>query len=403
MQQILKRLELIKTAISIEDEEIIELQVLKLQKLEADAKVEAILEQIAQKDYSSVIQNIEAYLKECSGLVVYEDKEVQGLRLELKALERKLQELTLRRDEHLSKIHDFNLQYHLRLGEIIQKILALKESLLERKVEEKREAFEEIKETYQEEKRVFNEQKQKVSKLERELESMDEFDPYYDELYAQLKEEREILLEEEEKLETLRKKAREAKEAYEEDEATKAYREAQEDFRSFHHSYEEAKEEKQFDLSKEELAELKRIYRKASRLCHPDLVRAELQEQAHAMMQQLNDAYNKHDLKTVKEMLLHLESGRGFDIVSDTITDKRVLKEKIVDVRARIVEMEAEIAQIEEDEVFQILQEYDDIADYLDGVEAELQEEYARLCEEEKQVAPKDPMIEDEAYWDVPF
>ena len=153
MQQILKRLELIKTAISIEDEEIIELQVLKLQSLETDTKVAEILNNITQKEYSSVMQQIENYLAQYSGLVMHEDKELQGLRLELKALEHKLQELSLKRDEHLSKIHDFNLQYHLRLGEVIQNILQLKESLLKSATQEKKEAFENLKEAHKEKKK----------------------------------------------------------------------------------------------------------------------------------------------------------------------------------------------------------------------------------------------------------
>ena len=404
MQQILKRLELIKTAISIEDEEIIDLQVLKLQKLEIDAQVAEILAKITQKDYSSVMQKIEDYLEQCSGLVVYEDKELQGLRLELKALERKLQELSAERDEYLGEIHDFNLQYHLRLGKVIQNILQLKESLLQSAMQEKKEAFEKLNEAYQEKKKAFDEQKQKVNNLENELENMDEFDEGYDELYEELKEYREALAEEEERLNETRKETKKAKETYEEDDATKEYEEAKEDSESFNKEYEEAKDEEQIDISEEEKKELKIVYRKASRLCHPDLVSEELKEQAHAMMQKLNDAYNKHDLKAVKEMLVLLESGRGFDIASDSINNTKQLKEKIVDVRVHIQETEEELDEIEEDEVFKILQEYDDVDEYLDAMKEELQKEYARLCDkEEEQVTQTHEVLDEDEYWDTAF
>lgn len=54
MQQILKRFELIKTSIVIEDEEIIELQVAKLSSMDVDDEVKKILQKIADCDYGSV-------------------------------------------------------------------------------------------------------------------------------------------------------------------------------------------------------------------------------------------------------------------------------------------------------------------------------------------------------------
>jgi len=77
--------------------------------MSCDDEVEGILNKIANKDYGHVILDIEAYVQKFSGLVVYEDKELQGLRLELKALERKLQELSSEKNEYLNDIDDFNI------------------------------------------------------------------------------------------------------------------------------------------------------------------------------------------------------------------------------------------------------------------------------------------------------
>ena len=46
-------------------------------------------------------------------------------------------------------------------------------------------------------------------------------------------------------------------------------------------------------------------------------------------MQQLNDAYAKQDIKEVQKILVSLESGSGFELTSDSITDKELLKAKI--------------------------------------------------------------------------
>ena len=70
MKEILKRLELIKTAIAIEDEEIIELQVMKFGSMVYDTEVEGILARIEAKDYGMVVLEIESYLQRFAGMVV---------------------------------------------------------------------------------------------------------------------------------------------------------------------------------------------------------------------------------------------------------------------------------------------------------------------------------------------
>ena len=58
MTQILKRLEIIKSSIAIEDEEVIELQVMKLQKLEIDDEVKAIVVNLEAMNYAKAMNKI---------------------------------------------------------------------------------------------------------------------------------------------------------------------------------------------------------------------------------------------------------------------------------------------------------------------------------------------------------
>ena len=384
MQKILKRLELIKTAITIEDEEIIELQVIKLNSMEYDVEIESILNRIEDKDYGNVVLEIESYLQKYSGMVIYEDKELQGLRLELKALERKLQALSSIKNEYLNDINEFNVQYHLRLGDVIQKILNLKEELLHEAVQEKKDTFEELKDEYETLKEEYKDIKSQKDAKEQELKEKDEFDDGYDELYEELQGLKDELNEKEQEVNEKRKETKQAKEEYEEDEVTQEYEEVKQDSEEFSKEYEEVKQEERFELNDDEKQELKKLFRQASRLCHPDLVIDELKEQAHDIMQQLNEAYGKHDIQAVKEILISLESGKGFDVASDTITDKDLLRSKIVDVRDMIDQNEVEIETIKEDEIVQILNEYDDVEDYFSTLEEELESEYDRLKNRDK-------------------
>lgn len=379
MQKILKRLELIKTAISLEDEEIIELQVMKLSSVEDNEALAHILDRIESKDYGAVVLAIEAYLERFAGMVVYEDREVQGLRLELKVLEKKLQELSGLKSEYLNDIEGFNIRYHLRFGELIQKILRRKEEILAEAIRVKKEAFEAIKEEYQTLKEGYENLKSQKEAKEQELDALDEFDDGYDEKYEAFRAFKEALDEKEQELNEKRKETKQAKDEYEEDEVTQEYEEVKKDSDEFHKEYEEIKKEERVEINEQERAELKKLYRKASRLCHPDLVSQELIEQATQMMKALNNAYAKQDINAVREILISLENGRGFDVASDTIQDKTLLKEKIVEVREMINENEEEIERIKEDEIMEILNENEDIEVYFDKVEEQLKAEYERL------------------------
>ena len=130
MTQILKRLEIIKSSIAIEDEEVIELQVMKLQKLDIDDDIKAIVTHLEAMNYAKAMKDIEVYLTRYSGVVKYVDSEVQGLKLELKSLESKIQKLVEQKTEYLNDIEEFNREYNLHLGELIKDILNLKKEIL---------------------------------------------------------------------------------------------------------------------------------------------------------------------------------------------------------------------------------------------------------------------------------
>jgi len=148
MNQIIKRLEIIKAAISIDEEEIIELQVMKLSKLKCEDKVLNILKMINKKNYVRVIIEIESYLKKYSEITVFEDSEFQTLLLELKALETKLENISNAKDEYLNSIREFNIEYYLHLGPILNEILKLEEMLIQIKLDKMKAANQTFKEGY---------------------------------------------------------------------------------------------------------------------------------------------------------------------------------------------------------------------------------------------------------------
>jgi len=120
---ILKRLDIIKNAVAMEEDDLIAMQLAKLKQLELDEKVLHIIALIEAHQFQDIIQLIEQYKHDSSGLTVFEDSQVQGLKLELKVLENRLNELSDCQAELERQINEFNSEYMLRLGGLIEEIL----------------------------------------------------------------------------------------------------------------------------------------------------------------------------------------------------------------------------------------------------------------------------------------
>ena len=389
MQQILKRLELIKNSIAIEDEDIIELQVRILSSMDIDDEVKKILQKIADYDYSSVVADIKNYITKYSGIIVYEDEELQALKFEIKNLESRLQELSEQKNEYINTISEFNTQYNLALGDIIQKILYVKQEILYIEAIGKNDAYQRRKERYEKVKHEYEKLKREFDKILKCLRSKDVLDDDYDELYEEYKKVREKLKNKEDELSSEKERFEKVESELEDDPIWKEYRKTKEDYEDFSEEHEEIINEVRYELSDEELAELKRVYRKASKLCHPDIVADDLKEHAQEIMQQLNEAYHRKDLKAVKDILFNLESGNGFTKSSDVITDKELLKAKIAVMKERIKEVSAEIEEIKQDEVFKLIQEIGDWSEYFERLKAQLKDEYRRLKEKRDKLRGK--------------
>lgn len=386
MQQILKRLEIIKSSISLEDEEIIQLQVSRIQSGKYDAAVADILSKLLENDFANAVKAIDAYINSHTGLMPYEDKEIQGLRLELKVLERKLQNLTEKKNDYASDIDDFNREYSLNLGEIIQQILSLREELLHYQIFEKEKAFQAKKEKFAKAKEEVKKAKKQAVEIEEELEGLDELSEEYDELYGKYENLKEDLNRKEETLKEKRKETKQAKEDLESDSANTEYQEAKEDAETFEKEYEKVVSEDIKDLDESQLKELKKVFRQACRLCHPDIVAEELKQQAHHVMSELNIAYKKKDLDKVKEILLSLQSGEKFEVASDTIQDRGLLERKITNTKKKIDALEAEINELIASDDFNTISNINDKTEYFAEIRNQLEEELDRLKEELNQL-----------------
>jgi len=381
MKQILKRLELIKTSIEIYDEEIVELQVMKLQKLSIDKTVQEIVKKLQNSEYGLAFQKITEYLKKHNSVAIFIDGEVEALKLELKALESNLQSLSEKKQESLQEIEEFNILYSIKLGKLINTILRLQKQKLQNEINRKKEQLEDDIQKFTETKEAVEEMEDTLRQLNEILENMDKDDEGYDEIkakYEKLQEELETL---QKKLSEQEEELKKAKEELEDDPLYDEYKQAKANHEEFQENYENIKEKHKdsFELSKEEIQELKALWKKASRLCHPDIVADELKEQANKIMQQLNESYSKKDIKALKQIYESLKDGTVFELSSDKIDDTKVLKAKIEELKLTIAKTKQELEEIQKDETYKTIQLIDDFDEYFNGLRSKLEDELQEL------------------------
>jgi len=276
---------------------------------------------------------------------------IQKKKQELKFLEKKYQDLVYKRDELLREIEEFNNEYNLKFSSLLDEILALKEENIYKKIElyklkkEKLLKDENILKKLEEKKYKI---KAKIDKIKHNIKlnnatdkdeiELKELEIALDEVNAQIefinKEKNLLQREDFEKL----------KEELDEVKADK------EEF------YEEIKEAKKIEqLNEQQKIELKKIYRKISKLIHPDVVDENHKEEASDIMAKVNELYKLHKINDLKNILFEIEH-KNFIFNSDMIDEEEILQKEIYNMKDKIVEVQKEIDEIQANEIFEIIE-----------------------------------------------
>jgi hypothetical protein len=292
MAKVIKRLELIKSLIALEEESEINAQIVKLEQLALTSALKSIVIMLREKAYSKAVTEIATFINQHNQVIFFSDPEIEGLKLEAKVLETEVNQLSDEKVELEKLIHEFGVRHNNELGELILKILRFKKS-----------------------------------------------------------------------------KAK----------GTTKEAEAEKDYNDYSKEYEITKNEKINELTEDEQKELKQKYRKASKLCHPDLVSEEQKELADKLFTELNAAYNRNDLQKVREILENLERGDFFVNKSDAINEKQLLKTEIEKLRLHIKELKEQVLVIKESEAFMTISSISDWDTYFKEAKQKLAEQVKEL------------------------
>lgn len=397
LQTLIKRLEIIRAAMSLADEDLIAQQLPALRAVlpqldgAAGETLAAIIAALAGGHYPQAMRLINRFLTAQAALVVSEDAELVALRLELAALERQITAETLERDEIQALLERFNRDFLLHCGPTLAEILTAQEQIARLQLE----------------KALHAQRRQRQEKRDAGYQEEAETDYRY---HPEMNEEDfpRMEAEDEEQAERAEESADEWAEtlaAYdawcdwlEEQEAlANAAAEDDPDLENARRTYEETKQQReafsneqtQAEIEQQDIAaldadaetRLKAAYRRASQLCHPDRVSAEHKAQAEQLFKELGQAYKKKDLPTVERILAQLQRGI-FTAASDTLSDTAALHARIAELRENLAALRAEIATLQDDDTYTLLRGFADEAAY----QAYLAEQCAILAGELEQL-----------------
>ncbi|MDX6040744.1 DNA repair protein [Scandinavium lactucae] len=289
MNKPIKRLEIIKNAIELEDEEIIHSQLLQLKKEALDEGLNAIVSALEDKHYADAVAAIDVWLQNQRALAPWQDPRIAANKLELKTLEAELQELLDRRSARIQRLDEFNDLYMTRLGPLMTEILRLRKVLAEK---------------------IVRRQRREGSQSE----------PIAEE------------------------SARQADAA-------------SQDYESYRQRHQEAQRHQaaQQRLAESDRQELKKLWRQASKLCHPDLVDDELKAEATTLMVRLNQARQQGDLTTVRTILARLMKGQQPMMASERLNSLERLRERVAEIRQQISALKLELSGLEKEGAWQLV------------------------------------------------
>ena len=293
ISKIIKRLEILKNYILLEDLAELRKETGKLVEYDFNADLEEIIEEIRKEEFASAIKKIQSFISKNLQLSVWINPEIAALKFEIKNLENQLNAFDNERIELEKLLSEFQHRHTIELSTIILEILRL------RKVK------------------------------------------------------------------------------FKTDQAK--YEEADNDERQYQEQVNEEKGKDIFELTEEEKTFLKRTFRKATVLCHPDKVSDEFKSDAQSVFIELKAAYDKNDLKKVAEILNDLERGNYFKYRSETVLEADLLKIAIAKLRRQIKTLETEIITIKQSETFKTITNIADWDEYFSSTKGKLQSELEEL------------------------
>ena len=369
----IKRLEIIKNAIELEDDDIILSQLARLRSEAFDDELLAIVTALENQNYTAAMAAITAWLQSQRAMTQCRDPQVAASKLELKALEERLRDLIDRRNARVQQLDEFNDLYFSRLGPLMSQILQLRKTLAELNLRRQQAEARRREEDYRRCQQYMSQAVEVLATLTQRWRELPADS-------VQAAETRKLLQQQSDLIANLLAEAQELERGLtreeEEEPARQARDEANEEYEKYREQHHDAevRMRKGKALSEEDQNELKRLWRQASKLCHPDLVADDLKDEANTMMVQLNQAKQRGDVKAIRSLVARLQQGFEPIMASDRLNDLERIRKKMAQVREQIDTLVSELAELEKEESWLLVSTLNNMESYFTQQEKALRE-----------------------------
>ena len=169
------------------------------------------------------------------------------------------------------------------------------------------------------------------------------------------------------------------------EEAQQEFEEAESDYTEYEKSYEQTKHEaKDFiELTNpQDVARLKKMYKEAAMLCHPDKFVNEpaKQQQAEEIFKDLSDAYQKQDMQTVKAILETLkQNGLAMEETNTRTDNLQILQQALKKLQQKYDLLFNAVNTIKESQAYGIVVTKDDLSSYFTFLKNDIEREIIQL------------------------
>jgi hypothetical protein len=126
LSKIIKRLEIVKNFILLEDLEELSDQITKLIVFDFNSDLNEIIVDVKKEEFASAINKIQNFINKNQQLAIWNDPEIEALKLEIKNLENQLNGYDNEKIELEKLLSEFQHIHSIELGEIILEILKLR-------------------------------------------------------------------------------------------------------------------------------------------------------------------------------------------------------------------------------------------------------------------------------------
>lgn len=172
-------------------------------------------------------------------------------------------------------------------------------------------------------------------------------------------------------------------------EDNQAFEEAKEANESYQQSHDPNEDVSPLDaLTPEQQTELKRLFRKACMLCHPDRVGETDKLQAQAVFAQVHQAYKNADLTTLRRLQKNLNEGKLFEDPAEMPTEIDQLRRQVARLRLEVERYIAAIYALRQTETYKKLSEITDWDSYFAEAREQLKSECEQFLAELEQDTP---------------